>query len=187
VWESSSIWEWLTNQEYIHNKMKSRLNLGNACYHSVLNLLTFYLSKNSNIAVYKIVILPVLYRHEIWWLKVQVVVVLVVMPYSGVVGYQYFGGHCCIHLEHWYPNTSLHGVAIQKTTAWIVIAMRTWILQLVRVFQNRELRRIFVLVGWRKLHKEELHKLHSSPNNIEVIRSRNEMGEACSMSWEMCT
>jgi hypothetical protein len=38
-----------------------------------------------------------------------------------------------------------------------------------RVFQNRVLRRIFLLErdemtgGWRKLHNEELHDLYSSP------------------------
>jgi hypothetical protein len=46
------------------------------------------------------------------------------------------------------------------------------------VFENRVLRRIFVLKrdeivgGWRKLHNEELHNLHSSPNIIRMIKSR---------------
>jgi hypothetical protein len=40
------------------------------------------------------------------------------------------------------------------------------------------LRRIFgpkrdgVTGGWRKLHKEELHKLYSSPSIIRIIKSR---------------
>jgi hypothetical protein len=33
----------LTNQNDIHNEIKSRLNLGNACYHSVQNLLSFHI------------------------------------------------------------------------------------------------------------------------------------------------
>jgi hypothetical protein len=46
-----------------------------------------------------------------------------------------------------------------------------------RVFENRELRRIFgpkreVTGGWRKLHNEELHNLHSSTNIIRMIKSR---------------
>jgi hypothetical protein len=46
------------------------------------------------------------------------------------------------------------------------------------VFENRVLRRIFgpkrdeVTGGWRKLHKEELHDLHSSPNIIRITKSR---------------
>jgi hypothetical protein len=47
-----------------------------------------------------------------------------------------------------------------------------------RVFENRELRRIFgpkrdeVTGGWRKLHSEELHNLYSSPSIIRMINSR---------------
>jgi hypothetical protein len=47
-----------------------------------------------------------------------------------------------------------------------------------RVFENRVLRRIFrpkrdeVTGDWRKLHNEELHNLHSSPNIIRTIKSR---------------
>jgi len=33
----------LTNQNDIHDEIKSRLNLGNACYHSVQNLLSSHL------------------------------------------------------------------------------------------------------------------------------------------------
>jgi hypothetical protein len=46
------------------------------------------------------------------------------------------------------------------------------------VFENRVLRRIFgpkrdeVTGGWRKLHNEELHNLHSSPSVIRMIKSR---------------
>jgi hypothetical protein len=46
----------------------------------------------------------------------------------------------------------------------------------VRVFENRVLRRIFglkrdeVTGERRKLHKEELHDLYSSPNIIRIIK-----------------
>jgi hypothetical protein len=46
------------------------------------------------------------------------------------------------------------------------------------VFENRVMRRIFgpkrdeVTVKWRKLHKDELHNLYSSPNIFQVIKSR---------------
>jgi hypothetical protein len=44
------------------------------------------------------------------------------------------------------------------------------------VFENRVLRRIFgpkreeVSGGWRRLHNEELHDLHTSPNIVRVIK-----------------
>jgi hypothetical protein len=44
-----------------------------------------------------------------------------------------------------------------------------------RVFENRVLRKIFrpkrdgVTGGWRKLHNEELHDLHSSPSIIRIM------------------
>jgi hypothetical protein len=46
-----------------------------------------------------------------------------------------------------------------------------------RVFENRVLRifgpkRDGLTGGWRKLYKEELHNLYSSPNIITIIKSR---------------
>jgi hypothetical protein len=57
----------LTNQNDIHDEIKSRLNSGNACYYSVQNLLSFRLiSKNPK------VILPfVLYGCETWSLTLR--------------------------------------------------------------------------------------------------------------------
>jgi hypothetical protein len=44
----------LTNQNDIHNEIKNRLNLGNACYYSVHNLLSSHLiSKNLKIKIHK--------------------------------------------------------------------------------------------------------------------------------------
>jgi hypothetical protein len=54
-------------------KIRRRLNSGNACYHSVQNLLSFrLLSKNVKVRIYKTIILPVaLYGLETWSLTVR--------------------------------------------------------------------------------------------------------------------
>jgi hypothetical protein len=50
----------VTKQNSIHEEIKRRLNSGNNCYHSVLNLLfSRLLSKNLKIRIYKTIILPV--------------------------------------------------------------------------------------------------------------------------------
>jgi hypothetical protein len=76
-------------------------------------------------------------------------------------------------------------VKIHKTIILSVVlyGCETWCLTLreehrLRVFENRVLRRIFgpkrdeVTGEWRKLHNEELHNLHSSPDIIRQIKSR---------------
>jgi hypothetical protein len=50
----------LTNQNSIQEEIKSRLKLGNACYHSVQNFLSSsFLYKNIKIKIYRIIILLV--------------------------------------------------------------------------------------------------------------------------------
>jgi hypothetical protein len=55
--------------------------------------------------------------------------------------------------------------------------------QSVGVFKNSVLRTIFelkgdeVIIRWRKLHNEDLHKLYSPPNIIRMMKSRR-------MIWE---
>jgi hypothetical protein len=63
----------LTNQNDIHDEIKSRLNSGNACYYSAQNLLSSRLmSKNLKIKIYKTVISPVvLYGCETWSLTLR--------------------------------------------------------------------------------------------------------------------
>jgi hypothetical protein len=66
----------------------------------------------------------------------------------------------------------------------VLYGCETWSLTVreehrLRVFENRVLRRIFgpkgdvVTGGFRKLHNEELHNLHSSPSIIRIIKSRS--------------
>jgi hypothetical protein len=63
----------LTDQNCIHEEIKSRLNLGNACYHSVQSLLSSrMLSRNIKVKMYKtIILLVVLYGREIWSLTLR--------------------------------------------------------------------------------------------------------------------
>jgi len=58
----------LTYQNYIQEEIKTRLKLGNACYHSLQNLLSSsLLSNNIKIKTYRTIILSfVLYRYETW-------------------------------------------------------------------------------------------------------------------------
>jgi hypothetical protein len=63
----------LTNQNLIQEEIKRRLNSGNACYHSVQNLLSSrLLFKNIKIRIYKTIILPVVrYGCETWSLTLR--------------------------------------------------------------------------------------------------------------------
>ena len=60
----------LTNQNSIQEETKIRLKSGNACYHSVQNLLSSnFLFKHIQIKIYRtIILLDVLYGYETWLL-----------------------------------------------------------------------------------------------------------------------
>jgi hypothetical protein len=52
----------LTDQNCIHEDIKSRLNSGNACYHSVQRLLSSrLLSRNVKVKIYKTIILTLVF------------------------------------------------------------------------------------------------------------------------------
>jgi len=63
----------LTNQNSIRKEIKSRLKVGNACYHLVQNLLSSsLLYKKLKIKIYRTIILPVvLYGCETWSLTLR--------------------------------------------------------------------------------------------------------------------
>jgi hypothetical protein len=63
----------VTNQNLIQDDIKRRLISGNACYHSVRNILSSrLLLKNLKIRIYKTIILPVvLYGCETWSLTLR--------------------------------------------------------------------------------------------------------------------
>ena len=63
----------LTNKNSIAEEIKNRLRSGNACYHSVQNLLSSrLLSKNLKMKIYRTIILPVvLYGCETWSLTLR--------------------------------------------------------------------------------------------------------------------
>jgi hypothetical protein len=63
----------LSDQNCSNEEIKSRLNSGNACYHSVQSLLSSrLLSRNVKVKIYKTIILPVaLYGCETWSLALR--------------------------------------------------------------------------------------------------------------------
>jgi hypothetical protein len=63
----------LTDKNYIHEEIKSRLNSGNACYHSVQSILSSrLLSRNAKVKIYKSIMLPVvLYGCGTWSLTLR--------------------------------------------------------------------------------------------------------------------
>jgi hypothetical protein len=63
----------LTDQNCMHEEIESRLNSGNACYHSVHSLLSSrLLSGDLKVKIYKTIILPfVLYGCETWSLTLR--------------------------------------------------------------------------------------------------------------------
>jgi hypothetical protein len=63
----------LKDQHFIHEEIKSRVDTGNACYHSVQSLLSSrLLYRNVKIKIYKTIILQVvLYGYENWSLTLR--------------------------------------------------------------------------------------------------------------------
>jgi hypothetical protein len=100
----------VTNQNSIHVEIKSRLNLGNACYHYFHSILSSHLfSKNLKIKLYKIIILPVaLYGCETWCLTLREKHNLRVFEYLALRGREWWeAGEDCnedVHNLYALPN-----------------------------------------------------------------------------------
>jgi hypothetical protein len=81
----------------------------------------------------------------------------------------------CENLKSYLHSTIVLPVVLYGCETWSLTVRKEHKL---RVFENRVLRRIFgpkrdgVTGVWRKLHKEELHDLYSSPSIIRVIKLR---------------
>ena len=73
VEESKYLATTLTNQNSTQEEIKGRVKSGNACYHSVQNLLSSsLLPKNLKIKIHKTIVLPiVLYECETWSLTLR--------------------------------------------------------------------------------------------------------------------
>jgi hypothetical protein len=67
------ILKWIFGKNRMHKEIKSRLNSGNACYHSVQSLLSSsLLSRNLKVKIYRTISLPVvLYGYETWSLTLR--------------------------------------------------------------------------------------------------------------------
>jgi hypothetical protein len=100
------------------------------------------------------------------------------------------GNACCSLVQNVLSSKHIK-ITIYRTTILPVVlyGCETWSFTLreerrVRVLENRVLRIFGTKRGeetgeWRKLHKEEINDLYSSPNIFRVI-NREEMGGSCS-------
>jgi hypothetical protein len=98
------------------------------------------------------------------------------------------GNACCHSVQNLFSSRLLSKNTKIRVYRTIILPLvlygcETWSVTLreeqrLRVFDNRVLRGIFgpkrdeVTGEWRRLHKEELNDLYSSPNIIRVIKSR---------------
>jgi hypothetical protein len=137
----------ITNQNLIQEKIKRRLNSGNACYYSVQNLLTsLLLSRNLKIRIYKNVILPVvLYGCETWSLALREEHRLGVFENS--VLSRIFGPQRGEVTEEWRKlhNEELHDLYSSPSIIRIIKERRMrWAEHVARMGENRDAYRLLV-------------------------------------------
>jgi hypothetical protein len=117
------------NKNFTHEEIKSRLNSGNACYHSVQNLLSSrLLSKNVKIRIYKTIIFPlVLYGCDTWSLtlreehRLRVFVNRLLRIIFGLKRHEVIGGSGKLHnreLHDFYSSPSMIRMNKSRRMKW---------------------------------------------------------------------
>jgi hypothetical protein len=115
----------LTNENLIQQETERRLNLSNACYHSVQIILSSRLqSKDIKIRIYKTIILPVvLYACETWSLTFRVFEIRVLRRIFGPKRDEVMGGCRKLHNEELhdsYPSPSIIRMVESRSMRWAV-------------------------------------------------------------------
>jgi len=137
----------LTYQNSIQEEIKRRLNLGNACYYSVPNLLSSrLLSKNLRIKIYRTIILPVvLYGCETWSLTLREESRLRV--FENRVLRRVFGSKRDEVTGEWRKlhNEELRYIYSLPNIVWVVKSRRMrWAGHVARVGEGRDVYRVLV-------------------------------------------
>jgi hypothetical protein len=140
----------LTDQNFIHEEIRSRLNSGNACYHAVQNLLPSHLlSRNVKIKIHKTAILPVvMYGCETWSLtlreehRLRVFENRVLRRIFGPKRDEGTGGWKKLH------NEELHGLYSSPSSTRVFKARRMrWAGHVVRMAEVRNAYNILLRIG----------------------------------------
>jgi hypothetical protein len=112
----------LTVQNCIHEEIKSRLNLGNACCHSVESLFFSFclLSRDIQFKIYKTIILPVvLYECETWSLTLRVFENRVLWRIFGPKRYEVAGEWRKLHSEELHNLYLSPYIIMQIKSRWM--------------------------------------------------------------------
>jgi hypothetical protein len=134
----------ITDQNLIQDEIKRRVNSGNACYHSVQNLLfSCVLSKSKTIRIYKNMILPVvLYGCETWSLTLREEQRLQVSENRrifGSKGHEVTGGWTKLH------NEELHNLHFSPSIIRMIKSRRmSWTGHVARMGEKRKACRILM-------------------------------------------
>jgi hypothetical protein len=171
----------LTNQNSIQVEIKSRLELGNACYYSIQNLLSSsLLSKTLKIKIYRTIILPVvLYGCEAWSLtlreecRLKVFENTVLRRVFGPKRDEVTGEGRKLHYE-------VNNLYSLSNIVWVVKSRRMrWAGHVAHMGEGKGVHRVFVRKpgGTRPSGRPR----HRWENNIKM--DLQEVGECCGTGW----